>query len=116
MAVDSQHALAPEVDVVCVACGETAAVEIASVSSVAAQVRLGREFHRARLRRSSRAALEERASFTHDYATRVLSCARCSHLYRSPRPTAGAVLAAYEGERYSPERLPQMVASQRALF
>ena len=77
---------------------------------------LRRRFHSDRLARRSRAALEERASFTHDYATSLLACRSCNLVYRSPRPAADSVLHAYEGERYAAERLPQMIESQRALF
>ena len=113
---DSAMPLAPEVDVACDACGEVAADELCSVAELAAQADLAKRFHRARLARRSRAALEERASFTHDYATRLLVCRECELVYRSPRPAANAVLQAYEGERYSADRLPQMLASQRVLF
>lgn len=111
-----ERALEPEVDVVCAACGNAVADEVCAPAELAAQAKTARAFHLARLRRRSRAALEERASFTHDYPTRLLACCRCRLLYRSPRPTAESVLQAYAGERYSAERLPQMVASQRALF
>ncbi|HTO05939.1 MAG TPA: class I SAM-dependent methyltransferase [Myxococcota bacterium] len=113
---DSAVALTPEVDVACAVCGELAADEVASPETLAAQAELARRFHRARLTRRSRAALEERASFTQDYPTRLLACRACGLLYRSPRPAAGAVLRAYESDRYPAERLPQMIASQRALF
>ncbi|HTO55569.1 MAG TPA: methyltransferase domain-containing protein [Myxococcota bacterium] len=116
MPCGSGPALEPEVDVACDACGEVAADEVCSSENLAAQAELARRFHRARLARRSRAALDERARFTHDYATRLLACRRCELLYRSPRPAADAVLRAYEGERYPAERIPQMVASQRALF
>jgi SAM-dependent methyltransferase len=116
MPPESSTALAPQVDVACDACGEVAADELCSSEALASQAELARRFHRARLARRSRAALEERASFTHDYATRLLACRKCGLLYRSPRPPAAAVLRAYEDERYSAERLPQMLASQRALF
>jgi SAM-dependent methyltransferase len=113
---DATTPLEPRVEIACDACGEAAADEVASPEQLAAQAELARCFHRARLARRSRAALEERASFTHDYATRLLTCRACGLLYRSPRPTADSVLHAYEGERYAAERLPQMIASQRALF
>jgi SAM-dependent methyltransferase len=113
---DSQVALTPEVDVACTACGETAAEVVASAARLAAQLATAKAFHRKRLRRRSRAALEERASFTHDYPTELLACKSCALVYRSPRPTTAAVSHVYAGERYAPERLPQMVASQTALF
>jgi len=113
---ESEARLVPEVDVACAACGQAAADEICSAEQLVRQAEIARRFHTARLRRRSRAALEERASFTHGYATRLLACRACRLLYRSPRPAAGALLDAYEGERYAAERLPQMVASQRALF
>jgi hypothetical protein len=88
-------ALEPEVEVVCVACGDSAAATVCNAGELGAQREAARRFHRARLRRRSRAALEERASFTHDYVTRLLACRQCGLLYRSPRPAAGAVLEAY---------------------
>jgi SAM-dependent methyltransferase len=113
---DSAASLGPEVEVACAVCGEVAADEVCSEGELAAQVDLARRFHLARLTRRSRAALEERASFTHDYPTRLLACRGCGLLYRSPRPAAAALLQAYAEERYPAERLPQMIASQRALF
>ena len=113
---DSQPALEPEVEIACDACGETEAEEVASSAELASQIELARCFHDARLIRHSREALEERASFTHDYATRLLACCSCDLVYRSPRPAADSVMNAYEYERYAVERLPQMIASQRSLF
>ena len=113
---DSQTSLEPEVDIACDACGAVAAEEVASSAEIVSQIELARRFHRERLTRRSRAALEERASFTHDYATRLIACSTCNLVYRSPRPAADSILRVYEDERYSAERLPQMIASQRALF
>jgi SAM-dependent methyltransferase len=113
---NSRTVLEPKVEIACDACGAVATEELASSRELASQIELARRFHRDRLVRRSRATLEERASFTHDYATRLLVCRSCSLVYRSPRPTADSVLHAYRGERYAAERLPQMIASQRALF
>ena len=110
------NALTGEVEVACAVCGVAEADEICSAAELERQLDAARAFHRARLRRSSRAAFEERATFTHDYPARLVACRGCALLYRSPRPKAGAVLAAYRDERYAAERLPQMIASQRALF
>ncbi len=111
-----QRALTPEVDTACAACGELAAAEVTGAPELARQAEAGHRFHRARLRRRSRAALEERASFTHDYPTSLLRCSTCGLRYRSPRPRAESLLRAYREETCSAERLPQTVASQRALF
>jgi SAM-dependent methyltransferase len=113
---NSQPLLEPEIEIACDACGETEAEQVASSAELASQIELARRFHGERLTRRSRAALEERASFTHDYATRLLACCSCDLVYRSPRPAADSVLHAYEYERYAAERLPQMIASQRSLF
>jgi SAM-dependent methyltransferase len=112
----TRPALEPEIEIACDACGATAAEQVASAAELTDQLELARGFHDARLTRRSRAALEERASFTHDYATRLLACCSCDLVYRSPRPAADSVLNAYERERYAAERLPQMIASQRSLF
>jgi SAM-dependent methyltransferase len=108
--------LEPEVEVSCDACGTSSAAVVCGAGELVAQREAARRFHRTRLRRRSRGALEERASFTHDYATQLLACRRCGLLYRSPRPEAAAVLEAYVHERYTEERLPQMLASQVELF
>jgi len=113
---DAHGALEPEVEIACDACGAVAAEHVAGSRELASQAELARRFHRERLVRRSREALEERASFTHDYATRLLACRSCDLVYRSPRPATDSVLHAYEHERYAAERLPQMIASQRALF
>src|SRR5688500_1742583 len=108
--------LEPEVEIVCTACGAGAAATVCNAGELATQREAARRLHRVRLRRRTRGVLEERASFTHDYVTRLLQCRRCGLLYRSPRPAADAVLEAYVHERYSEERLPQMFASQLELF
>lgn len=108
--------LLPEVEVDCSVCGASDADEVCSSAELARQLDAARGFHHARLRWRSRAALEERASFTHDYPTRLLTCRRCGLLFRSPRPRADSVLHAYRQERYTAERLPQMIVSQRELF
>lgn len=113
---DSQPALEPEVEVACAACGGEVADCICDAAGLAAQLAAARAFHRARQRRRSRAALEERATFTHHYPTELLACRTCGLVYRSPRPSTAALIHAYEDERYAAERLPQMVGSQRALF
>jgi SAM-dependent methyltransferase len=113
---NSQTALEPEVEIACDACGDAAAEVVASAAELASQAELAKRFHRDRIARRSRAALVERGSFTHGYATELLACRSCNLVYRSPRPMADSVLHAYEDERYAAERLSQMIASQRALF
>ena len=105
--------LAPEVDVGCAACGGPRRRDLQ-------RCRARRAGDRARASTSPLApALARRArgarDFTHDYPTR-LRLREVRPLYRSPRPSEHALLDAYEGERYAAERLPQMIASQRALF
>lgn len=108
--------LRPEIEVDCAACGDSAVVAICTAAELALQMKSARRFHLERLLRSAPSALEQRASFTQDYATDLFACRSCGLLYRSPRPTAGAVLHAYEHESHSAERLPQMIRSQRALY
>jgi len=92
---DSQPALEPEVEVACAACGGEVADCICDAAGLAAQLAAARAFHRARQRRRSRAALEERATFTHHYPTELLACRTCGLVYRSPRPSTAALFHAY---------------------
>jgi SAM-dependent methyltransferase len=85
-------------------------------SRLADQQRRAERFHRVRLARRRRGELAERASFTHDYATDLVACSGCALLLRSPRPRAADVAQAYADERYPPERLPEMLASQVDAF
>ncbi len=118
--------LVPEIEVACAVCGERDADLVCSAAELERQLAAAYSFHARRLRRAQRGrssrgamsgpAFEDRASFTHAYPTRLLACRSCGLLYRSPRPDAAAVLRAYRDERYSADRLLQMIVSQRALF
>jgi SAM-dependent methyltransferase len=110
----SQPELVPEYEVACSACGSAAQRVLRSQDALAEELAELERFHARRFARRSRARMQERASFTHDYPTRVVECEICGLLYRSPRPRASAVLAAYEQERYAEERLEQLHESQFA--
>jgi len=90
----SEPELVAEYEVACSACGSAAQRVLRSEDALAAEIEQLERFHRRRFARRSRARMQERASFTHDYPTRVVECEICGLLYRSPRPRASAVLEA----------------------
>lgn len=104
------------VEVPCVACGSDARRVLRTREQLDAELDLLRRFHVRRLARRVRGALQERASFTHDYPARIVSCAVCGLLYRTPRPQADDIREAYEEERYGEERLEQLDRSQLDSF
>jgi len=110
------ESLTADVEVPCVACGSDARRVLRTRKEIAGELELLRRFHERRLARRVRGALQERASFTHDDPTRIVICAACDLLSRSPRPPADDVRAAYEEERYGEGRLEQLDRSQLASF
>jgi SAM-dependent methyltransferase len=109
--------LEPEAAVAaCPACGSRRFGIVCDARELARQQRRAERFHAARLERRRRAELAERASFTHDYPTNLLACGACGLLLRSPRPRTADVEQAYTEERYPPERLAEMTASQVEAF
>jgi SAM-dependent methyltransferase len=108
--------LEPAVDVPCTVCGSAEHRTVASADELDAERRWLRQFHRRRLRRATRDALEERADFTQDYATAIVACRRCGLVYRDPRPADDAITSAYSGDTYGEERLAALFESQLELF
>jgi SAM-dependent methyltransferase len=96
----------------CPACGGRSFDVLSDAREFEAEQRRAERFHRIRSTRKGRAELAERASFTHDYATDLVSCTGCGLLLRSPRPRAADVERAYTEERYPAERLAEMLESQ----
>jgi SAM-dependent methyltransferase len=94
---------------------------VCPAAAVRAQQEYLRQFHRRRLRggpggRLARAALADRADFTHGYATHIVACAACGLIYRNPRPPAAAIDRAYAEDSYGTERLEALFGSQRELY
>jgi SAM-dependent methyltransferase len=109
--------LAPRVHVACAVCDQQLRAVVASAAEIEAQHRYLERFHRRRVRASSAdGALEERAEFTHDYATAVVECVSCGLVYRDPRPPAAAIARAYTEDEYGRERLDALFDSQLELF
>jgi SAM-dependent methyltransferase len=100
----------------CPVCGSRRLGVLRRAAELADERRRAERFHERRLARRRRGELAERASFTHDYATNLLACEGCGLLLRSPRPRAADIEEAYTEERYPPERLEEMTASQVASF
>ncbi len=108
--------LEPEVEVSCVVCGGNAFTTVCPAQEIEVQRHYLRWFHRRRLRPDAPPeALADRAEFTQDYATDVVSCADCGLLLRNPRPRRDAIARAYQQDDYGIERLNSLFATQRAL-
>jgi SAM-dependent methyltransferase len=108
--------LEPRVNPACVVChGRTFELRCNTAELAAQQQELER-FHRARLARRRRSELDERARFTQDYVTELVTCATCGLLMRSPRPRAADVERAYEQDEYPPERIADILSAQKATF
>lgn len=108
--------LAPETEVPCTVCGGWDAEVLRTASDLEVELEALKEFHRRRLRRCTEEALQERATFTHDYATAIRVCKECGLLYRSPRPSSEDVRRAYEQERYDGQRLDLLHEAQFQSF
>jgi SAM-dependent methyltransferase len=109
--------LVPRVHAACAVCAAAESTPVASAAQIEAQLRYLRLFHGRRVRgqRDGR-TLEERADFTHDYATAVVECIRCGLVYRDPRPDTAAIARAYAKDEYGEERLEALFDSQLELF
>jgi SAM-dependent methyltransferase len=117
VAESGSGSLEPEVEAACVVCGGRVREVLTTAAELAAEARRLRRFHARRLRmRPGRGALEDRADFTQDYATNVVACASCGLVFRDPRPRAAAITEAYAQDRYGPERLRALHASQLEMF
>jgi SAM-dependent methyltransferase len=117
--------LRPQVEVNCAVCGGASHELVCSAAEIRSQLAYLERFHRQRLRpRARRAAhsggadeaLADRADFTQDYATDVVSCGACGLVFRAARPRAAAITAAYARDEYGRERLEQLFGSQLELF
>jgi SAM-dependent methyltransferase len=118
LSVPASSELQPTVEVGCTVCGSREHDLVCSAAEVRVQLAFLDDFHRRRLR-SDRAVsreLADRADFTQDYATDVVSCSHCGLVFRESRPRASEVTAAYARDRYGPERLLALFESQRELF
>jgi SAM-dependent methyltransferase len=73
-----------------------------------------RAFHRARLASAAPAELEERASFTREDDACLVECGVCGLILRYPQPSRS--VETYAEDRYPDARLPEMIASQKALY
>lgn len=97
----------------CSVCGGSDRRVVASAAELDLQCRYLRLFHRRRLRSgSNRDWLEERADFTHHYATNIVACRSCGLLARDPRPPDDAITEAYARDRYGRERLDALFDAQ----
>jgi SAM-dependent methyltransferase len=100
----------------CAACGEPALRMLCEAQELAGQAARLERFHGERLRELNEEQLAERATFTQDDPAHLLECARCGLVIRWPRPAKAELRRTYADDAYAPERLDEMLASQRALF
>jgi len=96
----------------CVICGGQSFVIVCTAQEVAAHLQYLRQFHRRRLRSSSREEYADRATFTQDYVTDIVTCTHCGLVLRTPRPSTQAITAAYEQDHYGRARLASLFAAQ----
>jgi SAM-dependent methyltransferase len=107
----------PLVEVQCSVCGDDAHAVVCTAAEVRAQQEYLRWFHRRRLRPGAPpAALADRAEFTQDEATAIVTCRTCGLLFRNPRPTDEAVALAYSEDVYGRPRLKALFGAQAALY
>src|SRR5262245_53030127 len=100
----------------CEVCGEPALRRLCEARELASQARRLAQFHAERLRAPSPEQLEERATFTQHDRADLLACPGCGLLVRWPRPRKAELRRTYERDEYAPERLEEMVVSQRWLY
>ena len=100
----------------CEICGEPALRILCDARQLAAHAQRLERFHAERLRSASEEELEERARFTQHDPADLLVCGSCGVVLRWPRPPEAALRRIYARDEYAPERLAEMIASQRALF
>lgn len=98
----------------CPVCGSARARMVCSAAEMAEQRRYVAAFYRRRWRTHNAATAADRASFTQDYTTDIVSCADCALLYRNPRPRPDAVTRAYRQDRYDAAYLAAEFENQRA--
>ena len=108
--------LKPEIEAQCVVCNTPGRALVCSQAELRAHARYVRQFHRRRLRRPQEHggghALDDRAEFTQDYTTDVVSCLGCGLVLRDQRPSAHDVLDAYKADEYGGDRLAAMFRAQ----
>lgn len=86
----------------CTICGEGNAKEIASHQDLEKELERVWMFHSRRLRHPVPPRyLTDRVVFSQSPALRLLQCAQCAHLYRSPRESASSVVRSYAQEPLS---------------
>ena len=103
---------APSIITPCVICGGQTFVVICPAKEVAAHLQYLRQFHRRRLRSVSGEVFADRATFTQDYVTDIVTCEYCGLLFRAPRPSTQAITAAYQHDHYGRARLSTLFAAQ----
>lgn len=101
----------------CTVCGTGEFDLVCPSREIEIQMEYLRRFHRARLKPDAPAsALADRAEFTQDYPTDLVSCRECGLLFRNPRPTPDEISRMYAGDEYGPSRLSEMFESQVELY
>ena len=100
----------------CVICGGRQFAEVCTSSEVAAHLQYLRDFHQRRLDYRAQEEFADRATFTQDYLTNIVACQYCRLVLRTPRPSTGAITAAYQNDHYGPDRLNALFDAQLRLY
>jgi SAM-dependent methyltransferase len=103
----------PQVCVSCPICGSSRMRTVCSAPELEAQRRDLLQFYRRRWRRQNAATAEDRAAFTQNYLTDIVTCVNCALLYRNPRPPQEAIVRAYAEDRYDQAYLQAEFLNQR---
>lgn len=110
-------AAADETSERCAVCGSHSVEMVCSAADVRAHLAYLGRFHRRRLRRTGgHSELVDRADFTQDYVTDIVSCTSCGLVYRREIPPPAVATATYADDHYGRERLQALFAAQVELF
>jgi SAM-dependent methyltransferase len=111
----------PLIAVQCAVCGNHTFAVICPATEVRDHVEYVRRFHRRRLRPSRdgeppRDTLADRADFTREYVTDIVSCTDCGLVSRNPRPAAPVITNAHIRDHYGSARLAALFEAQLQLY
>jgi len=101
----------------CPVCDSREATLTADEESIKREVERSWEFHARRLRQPTPPRfLADRLIFSQDPPLRLVTCSRCTHLYRNPREDGSALERTYAESAPDPAVMDGLLQTQRAAF